>query len=158
MEFHSNQVSPSETPIVSAIAPLQAIALRLTPGQDLKAELETLVQTQAWSAACILTCVGSLTKAHLRLANQAEGTHFAGPFEIVSLTGVMSVAGSHYHVAIANTQGHTLGGHLLPGCTIHTTAEIIIGILPTLHFDRQPCPQSGYHELAVEPTSFSQPS
>ncbi|MBD1909512.1 MULTISPECIES: PPC domain-containing DNA-binding protein [unclassified Leptolyngbya] len=131
--------------------PLHAIALRLCPGQDLRLELDALVQKKQWKAACVLTCVGSLTRATLRLAGQLNGTTYQGPFEIVSLTGVMGVAGSHYHMAIANSTGQTLGGHVLPGCCIYTTAELVIGVLPALHFTRELCSLSGYSELKVCP-------
>jgi predicted DNA-binding protein with PD1-like motif len=130
---------------------MQAIALRLTPDQDLKGELDALVHRHQLNAACILSCVGSLTQATLRLANQPDSTTYTGSFEIVSLTGIMGVQGSHYHLAIADTNGQTLGGHLLDGCRIYTTAEIVIGVLPNLRFDRQHCPQSGYPELLVRP-------
>ena len=128
---------------------MQAIALRLMPDQDLKEELDALVHRHQLNAACILTCVGSLTQVTLRLANQPNSTTYTGHFEIVSLTGVMGMQGSHYHLAIADSEGQTLGGHLLEGCRIYTTAEIVIGVFPDLMFDRQHCSQSGYPELFV---------
>lgn len=145
-------VVPSSSQMLEVMQPstLKAIALRLTPGQDLKEELDNLVHHHHLNAACILTCVGSLTQATLRLANQPDETVYTGHFEIVSLTGVMGVQGSHYHIAIAASDGETMGGHLLEGCRIYTTAEIVIGILPDLIFDRQLCAESGYPELVVK--------
>ncbi len=130
--------------------PMNITALRLQPQQDLKAELETFVQSKEIEAACIVTCVGSLTQAVLRFAGQPDGTLLEGKFEIVSLTGVMSRHGSHYHMAIADPTGRTLGGHVMPGCLIYTTAEIIIGILPHLSFRRELDPVTTYRELAIE--------
>jgi uncharacterized protein len=132
---------------------MNAFAIRLKPQQDLKAELDQFVHQNALSAACIITCVGSLTQATLRHANQPTGTIYQGHFEIVSLTGVMSVHGSHYHLAIADATGATLGGHLLKGCLIYTTAEIVIGVLPELRFEREPDETTGFKELAIYPTS-----
>lgn len=129
---------------------MQVAALRLKPGQDLKLELEQFVIDRRLEAACIVTCVGSLTQASLRLANQTEPKIYQGHFEILSLVGVMSCHGSHYHLAIAGFSGQTFGGHLLPGCCIYTTVEIVIGILPDLRFRREPDPESGYRELAIE--------
>jgi len=129
---------------------MHTTALRLHPQQDLKAELETFLKTQEIEAACIVTCVGSLTQAVLRFASQPEGTLLEGKFEIVSLVGVMSIHGSHYHMAIADPTGHTLGGHVMPGCLIYTTAEIIIGILPHLSFRRELDPNTTYRELAID--------
>lgn len=129
---------------------MEAIAVRFRPGQDLKVELDDFIAKRRIEAACILTCVGSLSEANLRFANQPEGTVLSGKFEIVSLTGVMSVHGSHYHLAIADSTGRTIGGHLLKGCLIYTTAEIVIGILPQYCFRREPDLTTGFRELAIE--------
>ncbi|MGG6294194.1 PPC domain-containing DNA-binding protein [Leptolyngbya sp. AN02str] len=132
-----------------AISSLQAIALRLSPQQDLKHELDQFAKTHHLDAACILTGVGSLSQVVLRLAGQPNATTYPGPVEIVSLMGTLSRHGSHYHMAIADSMGRTLGGHVLHGCTIYTTAELVLGVLPHLCFTRQPDPQTGYWELAI---------
>lgn len=128
---------------------MQSIAFRLQPGQDLKVELDRVAQTGQINAACILTCVGSLTKAVLRYANQQEATTLTGHFEIVSLTGTLSKYGSHYHISIADKYGKTTGAHLLEGCTIYTTAEIVIAVMESTSFLRVPDPQTGFAELEV---------
>lgn len=124
-------------------------ALRLHPHQDLKAELDEWARAEAIEAACILTCVGSLRRAVLRYADRSESTTLGGKFEIVSLTGVLSRHGSHYHVSLADGDGRCLGGHLLEGCHIYTTAEITVALVPNLRFLRQLDPQTGYAELVV---------
>ncbi len=128
---------------------MEQIALRLHPGQDLKQEIDRLMQARQIKAACILTCVGSLTRAVLRFANQKNSETLTGHFEIVSLTGVLSDRGSHCHLAIADEQGTTLGAHLMEGCKIYTTAEIVMGILPDCIFLRTFDPQTGYPELEI---------
>lgn len=130
---------------------MDAIALRLTPQQDLKQELDQFVQRHAIEAACVLTCIGSLTQATLRLAGQAEATVYSDKFEIVSLTGILSCYGSHYHMALADGNGQTIGGHVLKGCLIYTTAELVLGILPDLQFKREYDAATGYNELAIYP-------
>lgn len=133
---------------------MDTLSLRLHPGQDLMAELDQLVEKHGIEAACILTCVGSLTTANLRFANQEKPQTFEGHFEIVSLTGVMSKHGSHYHIAIADKTGRTYGAHLMEGCRIYTTAEIVLGIIPNCSFLRTFDPQTGYPELeVVSPTT-----
>lgn len=131
---------------------METLSLRLQPGQDLKAELDQLINEHAIEAACILTCVGSLTVAVLRFANQETTQTLEGYFEIVSLTGVMSRHGSHYHISIADEQGTTYGAHLMDGCKVYTTAEIVIGIIPNCSFLRTLDPQTGYPELEVVPS------
>lgn len=134
---------------------LQPIALRLQPGQDLKLELDRLVTTRNIDAACILTCVGSLTTAVLRYANEDQAVQLTGHFEIVSLTGTLSKHGSHYHIAIADGTGQTTGAHLLEGSKIYTTAEIVIGILREVNFLRTLDRQTGYSELEITPRTIS---
>lgn len=134
---------------------LRPLALRLQPGQDLKVELDNLAQSRSIEAACILTCAGSLTKAVLRYANQEHAVELDGYFEIVSLTGTLSRHGSHLHIAIADGTGQTIGAHLLEGCKVYTTAEIVIGILAEVSFLRTVDLQTGYPELEIanRPTS-----
>ncbi|MEM6717451.1 MAG: PPC domain-containing DNA-binding protein, partial [Cyanobacteria bacterium P01_C01_bin.147] len=103
----------------------------------------------AVTAGCILTTVGSLQQASLRFAGQDSATVLTDRFEIVSLVGTLSRSGMHLHLAIADSQGQTLGGHVMPGCLIYTTAEIVVGILPELTFQRQLDDQTGYRELAI---------
>jgi predicted DNA-binding protein with PD1-like motif len=134
---------------------LQPIALRLQPGQDLKLELDRLVTTRNIDAACILTCVGSLTTAVLRYANEDRAVQLEGHFEIVSLTGTLSKHGSHYHIAIADGHGQTTGAHLLEGSKIYTTAEIVIGILREVNFLRTFDRQTGYPELEITQRTIS---
>lgn len=135
---------------------LRPLALRLQPGQDLKVELDNLVQSRSIEAACILTCAGSLTKAVLRYAHQEQAVKLDGYFEIVSLTGTLSRYGSHYHIAIADGCGRTIGAHLLEGCRVYTTAEIIIGVLADVKFLRTVDRQTGYPELEIAHNSTSQ--
>ncbi len=125
-------------------------AVRLHPFQDLQAELDNWARQQAIEAACVLTCVGSLRQAVLRYADQPGGTTLTGKFEIVSLTGTLSQYGSHYHVTISDGNGRCYGGHLLPGCHVYTTAEIVLAILPRHRFLRQHDPQTGYDELFIQ--------
>lgn len=135
---------------------LRPLALRLHPGQDLKVELDNLVQSRGIDAACILTCVGSLTTAVLRYANQEKTVELDGHFEIVSLTGTLSRHGSHYHIAIADGCGRTIGAHLLEGCRVYTTAEIVIGVIADVNFLRTLDVQTGYPELEITHRSTSE--
>lgn len=129
---------------------MHVVAIRLQPQQDLKGALDAWVRQQNLSAACIVTCVGSLVRATLRHANQPNGTLYQGNFEIVSLSGLMSIHGSHYHLSIADSTGCVVGGHLLQGCLIYTTAEIVIGILPKLSFRREADRETGFRELTID--------
>ena len=101
-------------------------------------------------AGCVLSSVGSLTHATLRLANREYYNEYEGHFEIVSMTGTVSVHGSHVHVAISDGDGVTTGGHLVSGCKIYTTAEIVLAVFDNVVYKRELLENdSGYEELAV---------
>jgi predicted DNA-binding protein with PD1-like motif len=128
---------------------MKMYAFRLTPGQDLKQELLRYAAHYRIHAGFILTCVGSVQQVALRLADQDETTRCEGKFEIVSLVGTLNHEGAHLHLAIADTQGVVVGGHLMDGTRIYTTAEIVMGAAPDLRFTREHDPQTGYNELVV---------
>ena len=112
-------------------------------------ELEKVVQQERIDAGAVVTCVGSLTDVTLRLANQEGPSQWHGHFEIVSLVGTLSTNGSHLHLSVADSTGKMLGGHLLEGCKIYTTAELVIGVMPSLTYGREPDPTFGYSELVI---------
>jgi uncharacterized protein len=126
-------------------------AFRLRPNQDLKKELQRFVDEKQISAACVLTCVGSLTSVNIRYANQENYQMLNGHFEIVSLVGILSKNGSHIHISVSDSTGRTIGGHLGDDSHIYTTAEIVLGVMPDYDFVREPDPTFGYKELVVKP-------
>lgn len=138
----------------SARSTRQAIyALRLKPGQDLRVELEKFAKSVSLRAGYIVTCVGSLNHATLRLANQNESIRIEGKLEIVSLVGTLAPDGPHLHLSVSDNTGKTIGGHLVEGCPIYTTAEILIGEAEDLQFTREQDVTSGYKELKIRPRS-----
>jgi predicted DNA-binding protein with PD1-like motif len=128
---------------------LKTYALRLTPGQDLRRELESFAKARRLRAGIVLTAVGSLTKAALRLADKSEATEFEGKFEIVSLVGTLSPDGVHLHASLSDGEGRTVGGHLVEGCTVYTTVELVVGEIEGVRFAREQDAQTGYKELRV---------
>ncbi len=62
---------------------------RLKPSQDLLEEIEQVVMENDIRAGCILSAVGSLKQATLRLANHDAYNTYTGHFEIVSATGTV---------------------------------------------------------------------
>jgi uncharacterized protein len=125
-------------------------AFRLVPGQDLKQQIQKLVTEKQIKAGWISTCVGSLTHYNIRFANQPEGCTGAGHFEIVSLVGTVSVNGSHLHISISDSTGKTIGGHLMDGCKIYTTAEIVLQASNTFEFTREKDGTTPWEELQVK--------
>jgi predicted DNA-binding protein with PD1-like motif len=129
---------------------LKMHALRLKPGEDLKIALQQFVLSENIRAGWIISCVGSLHQFHLRFANQEKGSSGNGFFEIIALSGTLSVNGSHLHIGVANDKGNMIGGHLLDGCLVRTTAEIIIGESPELIFTREKDGTTAWNELQIK--------
>ena len=127
----------------------QSHALRLWPGQDLRAGIQQYINNHQIKAGWIITCAGSLTAYHIRFANASEGTKGSGHFEIVSLTGTLSQNGSHMHISISDSTGKTIGGHLLEGCKVYTTAEIILAESSKYLFTRQKDGSTPWEELHI---------
>lgn len=142
----TRNLDPKTPPVGS----LKIYPLRLCPGQDLKQELEHFARQQLLQAGFVLTAIGSLSQATLRLADQTGDHLLAERLEILALNGSLCADGLHLHLTVADSQGKTWGGHLRPGCLIYTTAEIVLADSLAHRFSRQPDPTTGYLELQIE--------
>ena len=128
---------------------MDVIAIRLKPGEDLKQSLLRYCIDQEIDAAYMLSCIGSLRQAAIRFANKPKGTVFEQPLEIVSLEGTLSQYGIHLHIVVSDIEGQVIGGHLMDGSNIYTTAEIVLGVVPNTIFKREIDPLTGYRELTI---------
>ncbi|KAF6735779.1 Bifunctional protein GlmU [Oryzias melastigma] len=136
---------------------LQVYAVRLRPGQEILGSLQAFVEERRLQAPFIMTCVGSVTKATLRLANASatntnEVIHLSGRYEIVSLVGTLN-RDAHLHISLSDAEGRTIGGHVLGDLEVFTTAEVVIGEAADLLFIREMDDQTGFPELVVGPRS-----
>jgi predicted DNA-binding protein with PD1-like motif len=134
---------------------MKVVPLRLHLGEDLRRALEAWMGEQQQQAGCMISAVGSLSVAQLRLAGASETTTICGELEIISLSGTLSPDGAHLHIAIADSSGAVIGGHLGPGSLVRTTAELVIGLLPEWRFQRELDPATGYAELRISPQAPS---
>jgi uncharacterized protein len=128
---------------------MQLYPIRLSPDDDLKQGLLAAARSHQLHAGFVVTGMGSLKQACIRFANQPEPVTLADYFEIVMLSGLVSLHGLHLHLAIADRTGQLLGGHLCSGCQIYTTAEIVLGNSPHHKFLRSPDAQTGFYELDI---------
>jgi predicted DNA-binding protein with PD1-like motif len=129
---------------------MKIYTFRLKPQQDFFDSIEEYVKKNHIQAGVILSAVGSFTHATLRLANKSTYNEFDGHFEIVSITGTVSIHGSHLHISISDGEGKTIGGHLVSGCKIYTTAEVVIAEFEDVIYKREMYENdSGYEELVV---------
>ena len=136
-------------PSCGTVRAVKLMPLRLPPGADLRAAIEAAMSQRGSSASFVLSGIGSLTDTKLRLAGAQEITTIIGSAEIVSISGSVSPDGAHLHMAVADAQGVVLGGHVVYGNTVRTTAEVLLGLLPAWEFARELDPATGFKELVI---------
>jgi len=129
-------------------------ATRLTEGEDLKESITQFVVSRGLSSAVIVSAVGSLSKAQIRMAGAKPGQQdirqYEGTFEIISLIGTIDFRGSaHLHIAFSDDEGVMTGGHLKEGCIVHTTVELVVASDSELLFTRIHDKTTGFDELSV---------
>ena len=129
---------------------MKTYAIRLTKGMDLKNELINFTKKNDIKAGCILTCVGHLSKAKLRMADASTIKNFDCEFEILSLSGTLCQDDVHLHICLSDKNGNCVGGHLKEACIIGVTAEIVLVELDNLSFSRKLDKNTGYDELIVD--------
>jgi predicted DNA-binding protein with PD1-like motif len=128
---------------------MKTYAFRLHPGQDLRGEIDTFVKEKGIKAGVVLACVGNLSKAVIRMADETIVKMYEGTFEVVSLVGTVESGNSHLHISISDKVGHVFGGHLKMGSIVGITAEIVLGELGDTSFSRELDKETGFEELVV---------
>jgi predicted DNA-binding protein with PD1-like motif len=125
---------------------------RLKPGEDMKVEIEKYVQLHKIKAGVILSGVGNIGQAKIRLANENIVKEFKDQwgFEIVSVTGTISISKNHVHISFSDKNAITFGGHIKEGCIVRVTAEIVIGEIQEYEFTREFDKESGFDELVAK--------
>jgi len=144
----------SDAKVNSISSRMLAHTFRLKPGQDFTEELTSWAKDHKIKAAAIVSVVGSFTHVNLRYANQENGTAKEGHFEIVSLVGTFNATSSHLHLSVSNEKGETIGGHMLSGNIVYTTAEVVVAELDDVVFSREKDEKSsggsGWDELVIK--------
>ncbi len=107
------------------------IALRLDPGEDVLLALRDAVREHDIRNAAILSGVGSLDRYHfhvVKTTNMPPGNTFVrgeGPFDILTVTGLVVNGEVHAHITFSNTE-LAMGGHLEEGCRVLTFAVVVM--------------------------------
>jgi len=107
------------------------ITLRLDPGEDVLLSLRAAVKEQGIQNAAILSGVGSLDRYRFHVVqttNMPPGNTFVqgeGPFDILTITGLVVNGQVHAHITFSNTE-LAMGGHLEEGCRVLTFAVVIM--------------------------------
>ena len=101
---------------------------RLPTGGDLLEEISKFIRKNNIEKG-IVKAIGAVSEAKIGYYNQEEGEYeyikFNQHLEIVSLLGNISILDGkpmvHAHIALADDEGRTFGGHLAEGTTIFAT-------------------------------------
>jgi len=129
---------------------MKQITKRLQPGQDLREEIEEIVLQENIKAGVILSLVGSLDKVSLRYAGRKDiDLLVVEDYEIVSVTGTLSINGCHIHISVSDDHGQTIGGHLAKGCRIRTTGELVVLAFEDVEYKRVLDKKTGFDELEI---------
>jgi predicted DNA-binding protein with PD1-like motif len=54
-------------------------------------------------------------------------------------------------MSLATAAGEVVGGHVMHGCIVRTTAEVLLGLLDEWEFSRELDELTGFAELVVSP-------
>jgi predicted DNA-binding protein with PD1-like motif len=130
---------------------METLPFRVAPDMDLRSALESAVAARSCAAAFVISGIGSLRQARLRRAGAAAADALHGDLEILTLAGTVASNGSHLHMSVADAEGRAFGGHVASGCTVRTTAEVLLLLLPEWSFIREPDPSTGFAELVIRP-------
>lgn len=133
---------------------MRPILFRLLPQSDLKLGILEMCAAEKIRTGVIVSAVGSLSEASLRIADGETVITALGPFELTSLSGTISQGHAHLHCSLYDTAMNTIGGHLMQGCVINTTMELcILDLSDEFDTRREPDDSTGYDELVVFPAS-----
>lgn len=114
------------------------IYVRMDPGEDVLESLREAVNSNSVQNAIIVSGVGSLSRYHVHVVettNLPPGNVYfkdSGPFDILTVTGMVLDGRVHAHITASNTD-RAIGGHLEEGCEVLTFA--IVGLMATADSD-----------------------
>ena len=126
---------------------MKTICKRLHRGDDLLKSIQALAKDQHIGAGAVLSAVGCTSKGMVRDASGVTLRQIDAPCEIVSLKGTVSAIRCHLHIALSREDLSTVGGHLVEGCIINTTCELVIGVLDGWEIATEYDAETGYDEL-----------
>ncbi len=130
--------------------------VRLDPGEEIVEKLLWLTAVERITLASV-SGLGNVDNVTLGLfhpdTKQFHANLFCADFEIVSLTGNLSMPGdrpyAHLHMAVADESSRCYGGHL-NRAVISSTAEIFVHVIDGA-VTRQPDPKVGLNLLKFYP-------
>lgn len=133
--------------VLTGAGNLKCHCVRLRRGDDLMLSIKALCKEKNIAAGVVLSAVGCISHGRVRDASGVTIREIADHCEIVSLDGTVSAQRCHLHISLSKEDLSTIGGHLVSGCIINTTCELVIAELPCVRIDVEEDPETGYDEL-----------
>lgn len=128
----------------------RVICKRLHRGDDLLVAIQTLAESENIEAAVVLSAVGCVSRLRVRDASGVTIQELNEDCEILSLNGTVSKRRTHLHIAFSKEDLSAIGGHLVEGCIINTTCELILAELPGMNFGVEQDVTTGYDEILFQ--------
>lgn len=129
---------------------MRTVCRRLHRGEDLFQAICALAQEEHLQAAVVLSAVGCLQRAAVRDASGITVQKIDCPCEIVSLTGTVSIRRTHLHISLSREDLSVVGGHVMPGCLVNTTCELVLLEQDGWRYGMEQDQQTGYDEIVFE--------
>lgn len=129
---------------------MKTLCIRLRRGDDLLVVIRSVAARENIAAAVVLSAVGCVSRACVRDAGGVKFREIPEPCEIVSLNGTVSRSRCHLHIALSKEDLSTVGGHLVEGCIVNTTCELVLGLLDGWRFGTEQDAQTGYDEIVFQ--------
>lgn len=123
---------------------------RLHRGDDLLLEIKRLALEEGLEAAVVLSAVGCISSGRVRDAGGVHIREIPEACEIVSLNGTVSRTRTHLHIALSKADLSTVGGHLVAGCIVNTTCELVLLALDGWAYGMEQDPETGYDEIVFQ--------
>lgn len=120
---------------------------RLHRGDDLMVEIKRLAKEEEIEAGVVLSAVGCVSKVKVRDASGVKIRELKENCEILSVNGTVSKERTHLHIAFSREDLSVIGGHLVEGCIINTTCELVVAELPGFRYGVEQDKETGYDEI-----------
>lgn len=112
----------------------RVVVVRLKNKTDMLEGLKEAIAREKIKNAVILSGFGSVTSYHVHVVGNTTlppkdvFTKEGGPFDLLTVSGMVINGLAHPHITLSSPQ-KTTGGHLEPGTSVFTFAVISLGVL-----------------------------
>lgn len=129
------------------------LVVSLSPGEDVLESIEKIIHKEKIVNASVLSGFGTLDRVHLHWVTTTDfppTEHFEkfdGPFELLSITGIIANSEAHLHAVVSDLKG-AYGGHLEKGNRVLYLCEIALSVLSGKQLIREALPE-GIKQLRI---------